>query len=67
MYQCDGEPGNCVGVPVRAIAPFDTTVPLAGIDEVTFGVPLSLRGSGEVDISLTVDGNQSNVARIDIV
>ena len=37
-----------------------------GVDMVTFPLPLSLRGSGEVNIFLTVDGANSNTARINI-
>jgi uncharacterized protein (TIGR03437 family) len=38
-----------------------------GIDQLFFPLPLSLRGSGEVDIVITVDGTTSNTARINIM
>lgn len=53
-------------VPIRSITSGDSSSPLAGIDQVTFGLPLSLRGSGEVNVVLTVDGIASNTARINI-
>jgi uncharacterized protein (TIGR03437 family) len=57
--------GNTV-VPIRSITPSGDMGPMPGIDQITFGLPLSLRGSGEVDIFLTVDGVNSNHARINI-
>jgi uncharacterized protein (TIGR03437 family) len=57
--------GNTV-VPIRSITSSDHTGPMPGVDQITFGLPLSLRGSGEVDIFLTVDGVNSNHARINI-
>jgi uncharacterized protein (TIGR03437 family) len=53
-------------VPIQSITPADDTGPLAGIDQVTFGLSLNLRGAGEVDIFLTVDGVESNHGRINI-
>ncbi len=53
-------------VPIKSIASSDGSGPMAGIDLVTFVLPLSLRGSGEVPIFLTVDGVNSNMARINI-
>ncbi len=55
-----------MNVPIQSITAADDSGPLAGIDQVTFGLPLSLRGAGEVDIFLTVDGVQSNHGRINI-
>ena len=57
--------GNTV-VPLRSITSSDDMGPMSGVDQITFGLPLSLRGSGEVDIFLTVDGVNSNHARINI-
>ncbi len=37
-----------------------------GLDQVNVGLPLGLRGSGEVTVALTVDGQASNVVTIDI-
>jgi uncharacterized protein (TIGR03437 family) len=49
-----------------SVTSMDSSGPLAGINLVTFGLPLGLRGSGTVDIFLTVDGMPSNHAQIDI-
>ena len=38
----------------------------AGLDQVNVGLPLTLRGSGEVNVVLTVDGQTSNAVTIDI-
>jgi len=57
--------GNTV-VPLRSITSSDDMGPMPGVDQITFGLPLSLRGSGEVDIFLAVDGVNSNHARINI-
>lgn len=38
----------------------------AGLDQVNIQIPRSLAGSGEVNLMLTVDGQQSNVVRISI-
>lgn len=53
-------------VPIQSITADNDQGPLAGVDEVAFGLGLNLRGIGEVDIYLTVDGIQSNHARINI-
>jgi len=37
-----------------------------GLDQVNVGLPLTLRGSGEVNVSLTVDGQTSNVVTINV-
>jgi uncharacterized protein (TIGR03437 family) len=37
-----------------------------GLDQVNVGLPLSLRGAGEVDVTLTVGGQSSNTVRIAI-
>jgi uncharacterized protein (TIGR03437 family) len=57
--------GNTV-VPIRSITSSDNTSPMPGVDQITFVLPLDLRGSGEVNIFLTVDGVNSNTARINI-
>ena len=38
----------------------------SGLDQVNVGLPLGLRGSGEVTVALTVDGQDSNVVTINI-
>ena len=53
-------------IPAQSVASFDLSNPLAGIDQITFGVPLTLRGSGEVNITVSVDGQVSNAGRINI-
>jgi len=55
-----------MNVPIRSITHGDDSGPLAGIDQVTFGLPLNLRSLGEADIFLTVDGVDSNHGRINI-
>lgn len=37
-----------------------------GLDQVNVGLPLTLRGSGEVKVALTVDGQTSNVVTINV-
>jgi uncharacterized protein (TIGR03437 family) len=37
-----------------------------GLDQVNIGLPLTLRGSGEVNVFLTVDGQTSNTVTINI-
>jgi uncharacterized protein (TIGR03437 family) len=37
-----------------------------GLDQVNVGLPLSLRGSGESNVALTVDGQTSNVVTINV-
>jgi uncharacterized protein (TIGR03437 family) len=37
-----------------------------GLDQVNVGLPLTLRGSGEVNVVLTVDGQTSNAVTINI-
>jgi uncharacterized protein (TIGR03437 family) len=53
-------------IPVRSISSQDDSSALAGVDEVTVGLTLSLRNAGEVDVVLAVDGASSNTARINI-
>ena len=38
----------------------------SGLDQVNVALPLTLRGSGEVNVSLTVDGQTSNVVTINV-
>jgi uncharacterized protein (TIGR03437 family) len=57
---------NGQAVPIRSITSPDDTTASAGVDIVEVGLSLSLRGSGEVDVVLAVDGASSNVARINI-
>jgi uncharacterized protein (TIGR03437 family) len=54
-------------VAIQAINALDDNGPSAGIDQLIFPIPLSLRGSEEVDIVVTVDGTTSNTARINIM
>ena len=53
-------------VTIKSITSSDNNGPMAGVDQVTFLLPLSLRGSSEVNLYLTVDGVKSNTARINI-
>jgi uncharacterized protein (TIGR03437 family) len=57
--------GNSV-VPICSITSSDDNGPMPAVDQIIFGLPLNLRGSGEVDVVLTVDGVDSNHARINI-
>jgi len=57
--------GNQV-LPVRSIVTQDDSTALAGVDLVTVGLTLALRGSGEVDVVLSVDGKTSDTGRINI-
>jgi uncharacterized protein (TIGR03437 family) len=38
----------------------------AGLDQVNVGLPLTLRGSGEVNVAITVDGQTSNEVTINV-
>jgi len=38
----------------------------AGLDQVNTALPLSLRGGGETDLVLTVDGQAANTVRVNI-
>ena len=51
---------------IQLIEALDDDDTSAGIDQLLFTVPLALRGSGEVDMVVTVDGATSNTARINI-
>lgn len=53
-------------VAIDSITDDDDAGAAAGIDEVLVGLPLSLRGSGEVNVVISVDGKTSNTARINI-
>jgi uncharacterized protein (TIGR03437 family) len=53
-------------VPVQSITAGDDGSAEAGIDEVQVVLPLSLRGSGEVDVVIAVDGAISNHGTINI-
>jgi len=53
-------------IPVRSISSQDDSSSLAGIDQVQVVLPLSLRGSGEVNVVISVDGTTSNVGTINI-
>jgi uncharacterized protein (TIGR03437 family) len=57
---------NGQDVPVSSITSVDDTDTMAGVDQVAVPLILSLRGSGEVDVVLSVDGKSSNTARINI-
>jgi hypothetical protein len=43
-------------VQIQSITAFDDNGPSAGVDQLFVPIPLSLRGSGEVDVVLSVDG-----------
>ncbi|MDQ6675687.1 MAG: hypothetical protein M3Z09_00155 [Acidobacteriota bacterium] len=49
---------------IRSITPADSSTLSAGIDQVLAGLNLSLRGSGEVDVTIGVDGKTSNTGRV---
>lgn len=49
--------------PVKYAGP---TPGFTGLDQVNILLPLSLRGAGQVGVSITVDGEASNVVQIDI-
>jgi len=51
---------------IQAINALDDDSSRAGIDQIFFPVPLTLRGAGEVDLSIGVDTATSNTARINI-
>ncbi|MEO8368738.1 MAG: hypothetical protein ABI806_06035 [Candidatus Solibacter sp.] len=53
-------------VPISAIQSYDEDSALAGIDQLTFPLILTLRGMGEVDVILVADGIPSNFGRINI-
>ncbi len=53
-------------VPFSSVKSYEEDSPLAGIDEVTFPLILTLRGMGEVDVILVADGIPSNFGRINI-
>ena len=53
-------------VPIRSISSADDSSAQAGMDEVLVGLVLSLRGSGESDVIIAVDGKTSNTGRINI-
>jgi len=38
----------------------------AGLDQLNVQIPLALRGSGEVDLNLTVDGQPANTVRVNL-
>lgn len=54
---------NGVSVPALYAGPAPN---FAGLDQVNVGLPLTLRGSGEVNVTLSVDGQASNVVTINI-
>jgi uncharacterized protein (TIGR03437 family) len=54
---------NGVSVPVLYAGP---TPGFAGLDQVNVGLVLNLRGSGESNVVLTVDGQTSNTVTINV-
>ena len=54
---------NGINVPALYAGP---TPDFAGLDQVNVGLPATLRGNGEVNVSLTVDGQASNVVTINV-
>jgi uncharacterized protein (TIGR03437 family) len=54
---------NGVSVPALYAGPAPNYV---GLDQVNVGLPLALRGSGEVNVALAVDGQTSNVVTINV-
>jgi uncharacterized protein (TIGR03437 family) len=53
-------------VAVRSITSGDDSSVAAGLDAILVGLPLSLRGRGEVDVVILVDGTSSNQGTINI-
>jgi uncharacterized protein (TIGR03437 family) len=54
-------------VPVRSISAADDASAQAGVDEVTVVLVLSLRNSGETDVTIAVHGTTSNAGRINVI
>jgi uncharacterized protein (TIGR03437 family) len=54
---------NGIGVPAQYAGPQSQ---FPGLDQVNVGLPLNLRGSGETDLILTVDGQPANTVRVNI-
>jgi uncharacterized protein (TIGR03437 family) len=54
---------NGISVPVQYAGP---TPGFAGLDQVNVGLLLSLQGSGESKVVLTVDGQTSNTVTLNI-
>ena len=55
---------NGISVPVQYAGPQPN---FEGLDQVNLALPLTLRGSGEVNIVLTVDGQTANVVTINVM
>jgi uncharacterized protein (TIGR03437 family) len=53
------------GMPVPVLYA-DPQPDVPGLDQVNVGLTLGLRGSGEVDVVVTVDGVSSNAVRVNI-
>ena len=53
-----------ISVPVQFAGPQGGYV---GLDQVNVSLPLTLRGSGETDLALTVDGVAANTVRVNIL
>jgi uncharacterized protein (TIGR03437 family) len=53
-------------IPIRSITSDDDSGAEAGVDEIQIVLPLSLRGSGEVEVVISVDGTTSNHGVISI-
>jgi uncharacterized protein (TIGR03437 family) len=51
---------------ILSIDALDDDDDFAGVDQLTFPIPLALRGSGEVNMVIAVDGTTSNAATINI-
>jgi uncharacterized protein (TIGR03437 family) len=51
---------------IQAINSLDDNSASAGIDQLFVPLPISLRGSGEVDVVVSADGTTSNIARLNI-
>ena len=49
---------------IRSITPGDSSTLSTGLDQVIAGLSLSLRGSGEGEVKIDVDGKTSNTGRI---
>jgi uncharacterized protein (TIGR03437 family) len=51
---------------IQSITALDDNGAAPGVDQLLVPIPLSLRGAGEVDVTVAVDGKVSNIGRINI-
>ena len=58
------ELGAPLAATARAVTFAGAQGALAGLDQINVRLPRSLSGRGDVEVFLTVDGNQTNPARL---